>query len=380
MAISDSATIATDAPRKIDWPRELLAGLSAACVMLPLGLSAGVLVYAPMGAEYIARGAVAGLTTAIVAGAVAAALSSSSFIVTGALASTSIIPATLTAYLMHEAGFASDPSLIIVAVGLCVLLGSLLQIACGALGLGRIVKYAPHSVIAGFINSIGLLIMLSQLQSYLRFDLHAFGFLQIERPVMFAFVVALALAIIAFANWTKKLPAPLFGLLAGTAAFYCLRHLFPALPLGQTIGKLPLALPSLQPSISFLDAPARNLLLAAADHLLLVSLTIAAVATLQSLLAFRVAQNLADLPPRPSRDLVAQGVANCASALCGGIVAVGATAGLKASFSAGGRTRLAGITCAIVMFLIAAVFSMVLAAIPVAVLSAILIAIGFDGA
>src|SRR5215475_3026837 len=66
---------------------DLMAGFSAACVALPTSRASGVLIYVPLGADYIAQGAVAGLYAAIVAGAVAGLVASSSFIITSPLAS-----------------------------------------------------------------------------------------------------------------------------------------------------------------------------------------------------------------------------------------------------------------------------------------------------
>ncbi len=360
------------------WPRDLLAGLNAACVTLPLGLTAGILVYAPMGPDYYAQGAAAGLLTTIVAGALAALFSSSSFIIVGPLASTSIIPAALTAYLINQATFARAPHFIVLAIAICIMLSGLLQIIFGVLDLGRAIKFTPHSVIAGFINSVGFLIILSQIRLFFRFDEDTPGLVRIEHPAQLLFVIALAVCIAIFRDNFKRLPAPLFGLFVGTLGFYGLHYLFPDLPLGQTIGKLPFSFPPPSPLRSLGDAQARAALFSVGPHLLLISLTLAAVATLQSLLAFRVAQNLANLPPRPPRDLVAQGLANFTSGLTGGIMALTTAAPTDASFRAGGQTRVAGISNAIITLLIVALFASALAAIPVVVLSAILVSIGYQ--
>jgi sulfate permease, SulP family len=358
------------------WYQEIAAGLTAACVTLPLSLSAGVLVYSPMGIGFLAQGAAAGILTAVVAGVLAAMLATSSFIITGPLASTSIIPAALTAYLADRQPFAHEPNLIISAIALCVLLAGLLQVVFSLLGIERIIKFAPHSVIAGFINSIGLIIILSQLRPFISFDTTG-GWIAINHPTMLAFVLALTACIIVFGNWTKKVPAPLVGLFGGTIIYYGLRSPFPELSLGATIGKLPVVLPATLPFLNLEQTSTRDALLSVTPDLVLTSLTLAVVATLQALLAFRVAQNLAHLPPRPARDLVAQGIANCGSAVAGGIVALAGTAALSASFHAGGRTRWSGLTAAVAILLIVVFFSEILERIPVAVLSAILVSVGY---
>lgn len=266
--------------------------------------------------------------------------------------------------------------MIIVAVSLCVLIAGLFQVIFGLLGIGRIITFMPYSVIVGFTNSIGVLIVLSQLRPFFRIGPGLSDWGNIEHPTVRAFVVALAGFIVVCGRWFGKIPPPLTGLIVGTSIFYGLRALFPELALGETVGPLPTALPPSSPVLDLADASARAVLVSAAPHLLLTALTLAAVATLQSLLAFRLAQNLADLPPRPPRDLIAQGVGNCASAVTGGIVALAAPIQSAVSFRTGGRTRLAGLTCAALIFGTAFIFSPVLAGVPVAALNAILVSVG----
>ena len=356
--------------------QDIMAGFGAACVALPTSLASGVLIYVPLGAAYIAQGAVAGLYAGIVAGAVAALAASSSFVITSPLASVSIILAALVTDLLSQAEFSGQPHLIIVAVSLCVLVAGLFQIIFGLLRIGRIITFTPYSVIVGFTNSIGVLIVLSQLRPFFPIGPGLSDWVNVEHSTMLAFVVALASFIVVCGRWFAKIPPPLTALIVGTAIFYGLRALFPELALGETVGRLPTAFPPASPVLDLADASARAVLVSAAPHLLLTALTLAAVATLQSLLAFRLAQNLADLAPRPPRDLIAQGVGNCASAVTGGIIALAAPSQSAISFHAGGRTRLAGLTCATLIFAAAFVFSPVLAGVPVAALNAILLSVG----
>src|SRR5690349_14197683 len=75
--------------------RDGLVGLSIACITLPVALSSGVLALAPLGPAYVATGAVAGLYGAIAAGAVAALIASSSFVITSPRASVAAVQASI---------------------------------------------------------------------------------------------------------------------------------------------------------------------------------------------------------------------------------------------------------------------------------------------
>ena len=358
--------------------REVIAAISVACVTLPVCLSAGLVVYAPLGGTYVSQGAAAGLYGAVFAGVIAAFVASSSFIVTTPLASASVILAALATYLMGEEQFAAHPQWIVVAIALCVLIAGLFQVLFGLLNIARTIKFTPHPVIAGFLNSVALLIILSQLRKFIEFD-SAFGhWIRINRPTMLIFVLALAAAIVFFGNWTKKVPAPLAGLVVGSGLFYLVQFLLPGLALGPTLGDLTIQFPPRSPILDLGQLETRSTLISVGPHLLLTALTLAAVATLQSLLTFRVAQTLGALPPRPARDLIGQGVGNCASALAGGIVALPNPSALTTCFRAGGRTRMAAITSAVLFLLIGLFLSQALGAIPVVVLFAILVSIGIQ--
>ena len=358
--------------------REMMAGVTLALVVLPVSTVAGLLVFSQLGHAFFSQSILAGLYGAVFAGSVAAILGRSSFIFTAPVASVAIVPAGLVGYLSHEPAFASHAQWIIAAVALCTFMAGILQCMLGLLNIGRIVKFAPHPVIAGFVNSVAMLIMLAPLKQLIKFGAGAAnGFVSIDHPAMLLFVLGLAIFIIEFGHRTKKLPGPLAGLLFGTAFYYIANSLVPALDLGPAVGALPAALSPLSALQPLVDDTTRSTIVATAPHLLLVAFILAVVATLQALLAFRVAQNLSDAQPQPRRDLVAQGVANCAAALVGGIVAYPPPLMLSVCFRAGGRTRVAPLTCAMIILLAVLVLPSALAAIPIAVLFAILIGVAY---
>ena len=111
-------------------------------------------------------------------------------------------------------------------------------------------------------------------------------------------------------------------------------------------------------------------------QILPMSFILAIVATMDTLLAFRTAQNISDLPISPRRDLLAQGIGNCASAVAGGVTSAASPSPTMAAYRAGGRTRLAPISSAMFLVIFSILFPQFLAAIPAIVLSGILLAVG----
>jgi MFS superfamily sulfate permease-like transporter len=129
------------------------------------------------------------------------------------------------------------------------------------------------------------------------------------------------------------------------------------------------------PLIGLTNVEVWKLIAPVAGQILPVSFILAIVATMDTLLAFRTAQNISDLPASPVRDLFAQGIGNCASALAGGVTAAATPSPTLAAYRAGGRTRLAPLSSATVLLVLSILFPHYLAAIPSVVLSGVLLAV-----
>lgn len=357
----------------------------AAVVTLPIALAAGFLAFAPLGPEYVAKGAVAGIWGAVLAGAVAALLATSSFVVTCPRVSLALVQASLALALLRQPAFAGNPALVAAAIALCVLLTGLWQVLIGVFRVATIIKFTPHPVLAGFLNGIGLLIILAQLKPFFASSLLQSRLALPDRPAMLLFVLALT----AFILWypelmeklpggrhAKKIPGILAGLVLGIIAYYALKAAAPGLELGSTIGRLDVSFPAPVSLVSLASPEILAPLRPALPEIVLVSLVLAVVATFEGLMAFRLAQNIGDIPVRPVRDMAAQGVANIAGAIFGGLGSTAIPAGLTAAHQSGGRTRWTGVAAAIWILLIGTIFSAALAAIPIAVLAAILLVVG----
>ncbi|HEX9461423.1 MAG TPA: SulP family inorganic anion transporter [Alphaproteobacteria bacterium] len=355
----------------IGWParmvREILAGIAACVAILPTCLSSALLAYAPFGPGLTARGAAAGLIGAIAGGFFAALTARSSFIISIPRPGGALALASLAAVLLADPLFAGNPALCFLAMAVCLLLAGLWQVAFGALGVANLIKFTPHPVLAGFINGVALLIALGAFHILWRGAETAYGALS-----ALAFAAVLTVVVIYFERRKTGLPAPIAGLAIGMAAFYVIRELAPGLPLGPTVGALSLDVNSVMSPAA--DGGVYAALRAEAPAILLTSLVIAVVTSLETLLVARMIRNLGPLPPDGARFLLGQGIGNVAAAALGGIaISAGPSQSLTA-FRAGGRTRLTGLSAAVLLLIVGALAPGVLAAIPQVVLCAILFA------
>jgi MFS superfamily sulfate permease-like transporter len=356
--------------------REAGAGLTVACVALPICISSGVLAYSPLGPGYAAQGALAGLTCAVFGGIVAAILRTSSFVTNIPTNPIGFLHASFGAALMGA--WNGDPRLVLAAYPVFVLLVAFWQILFGASGLSRVIKFTPYPVLGGFITGLGLLIGLKQLPILFGVaslsDLAGLARnLSLPHPFTTLFGILIVLAVLAMGRVFPKFPALLSGLLIGFAGYHLARLVLPQIDLGPTIGSVSIgsfgAIPTLDMSILLAlwnDSEALQIIL-------LGSLILALLGTLDLFLDLRAAQNLSDIPIGPRRELIGLGAGNIISALVGAVVVAISYSVTVANHRAGGRGRISTIAAALI--LAAAVFlaPSLLFAIPMIVLAALLI-------
>ena len=255
-----------------------------------------------------------------------------------------------------------------------VILGGLFQIALGLLRIGRFVTYTPYSVISGFMTGIGIIIVIIQILPFLGIAPVPGGPITVIMawPGLLgsfntdAIVVALVALVIGFA-WrgtpARYVPGPLVALLAGS-----LVGLF-WMTGAPTIGDIPRGLPEFQlPVLS-------------AEFLLRVTqpaIILALLGSIDSLLTSLIADSITRSRHRPNRELVGQGIGNMASGFMGGLPGAGATMGTVVSIRAGGRTPVAGVLRSLLLIALVLGLGWVVEPIPLAVLAAVLMKVGYD--
>ena len=232
------------------------------------------------------------------------------------------------------------------------LLTGLLQIVAGALRLGVLMRFVSRSVITGFVNALAILIFLAQLPEL------------IGAPWQVYAMVAGGLAIIyLFPHLTKAIPSPLICIVALTALAMFLRLDV------RTVGDMG-ALPDSLPVFLLPDVPLNF------DTLKIifpVSLTLAIVGLLESLLTASIVDDLTDTTSNKNREATGQGIANIASGLLGGMAGCAMIGQSVINVKSGGRTRLSCLAAGVVLLLMVVFAGAWVARIPMAALVAVMI-------
>ncbi len=338
------------------FQQDLLAGLTVAAVALPLALAFGV-----------ASGATpaAGLVTAVLSGLVIGALSGAPYQISGPTGAMSAILITLS----HQYGISG--------VWVAGLMSGVFLILIGLLRLGRFIAFIPAPVITGFTSGIALIIFIGQIDGFLGVSgsggESAMGTIvhyvtKAVRPDLRA--AALGTVVIAtMLLWPKRLnarfPASLLGIILATGLNAILRWPVPE------IGDIPRTL-LLSDRLAFDAIPFDRW-----TDFLSPALTITALGAIESLLCGTVGSNMTGIRLQANQELLAQGIGNVLIPFFGGVPATAAIARSSVGIKSGGRTRLVSIVHAI--GLLASMFALapVMARIPLASLSGVLMVTAF---
>ncbi|WP_105566752.1 SulP family inorganic anion transporter [Microbacterium halophytorum] len=245
-----------------------------------------------------------------------------------------------------------------------VMLGGLLQVLLGSLGVAKLMRFIPRSVMVGFVNALAILIFLAQLPQ-LGLDTHGWEWLGV--PWLVYPLVAVGLVIIFLVpKLTKVIPAPLIAIVVVTAivVFFHLN-----VPTVGDQGELPDSFPAL-----FIpDVP---LSFETLQIIAPYALGVAVVGLLESLMTAKLVDEITDTHSRKPREAVGQGIANVLSGLFGGMggcAMIGQTMiNVKAS---GARTRISTFLAGVFLLILVVVLGDVLAIIPMAALVAVMIVV-----
>ena len=334
------------------WPRRLLGGAIGAVVSVAIVLTLGVVALSPLGAQAAEIGVAAAFTCVVVSAALYGLLSRSLIPAGGPTSATALIVATLVARIVAAAPAGSaDATLnqVVVALAASVALMGLLQLLMAAFHLGRLARVVPQPVLAGFMNGIALLILLSQLPALLAMtpaQWHSQGWQAFNAASAGALLLGLSTAALVWLlAWrAPRLPGALLALLAGVAVYHGAQALAPGTALGPTLGSVR-ATPMLPGLLNLFNG--RELALATllqhGPAILLTAALLAIIGTLESMLNLRATDQGHGTRHDEQRELWAIGLGNLVGGCLGALPMSQVRARAAAVLQAGGRGRAAAL-------------------------------------
>lgn len=232
------------------------------------------------------------------------------------------------------------------------LLTGVLQIIAGLLQLGKLMRFVSRSVITGFVNALAILIFMAQLPELTNVTWHVYA------------MVAAGLGIIYLLPYiTKAIPSPLVAIVALTVF-----SVFMGMDI-RTVGDMG-QLPDSLPVFLIPDVPWTWETL---QIVFPVSLTLAVVGLLESMMTAQIVDDLTDTPSNKNRECIGQGVANITSGFIGGMAGCAMIGQSVINIKSGGRGRLSALAAGVFLLIMVVFIGDYVAMIPMAALVAVMI-------
>ncbi|MGC2197624.1 MAG: SulP family inorganic anion transporter [Terriglobales bacterium] len=262
---------------------------------------------------------------------------------------------------------------------MCTVMAGILLVAMGVTGMGSAIKFIPRPIVVGFTNGIAILIASTQVKDFfglqidkvpgvfwLRLEAFATHFKTLNYDATLL-AVATVLILIVCRSVSNRIPGPIVALFLGTAAIFLFK--LPVETIGTRFGGIPSGLPHMQFPKFHADL---------IHGLLGPAVTVAMLGAIESLMSAVVSDRMSNDHHNPNVELMAQGVANIASPMFGGLPATGAIARTATNIRAGAQSPVAGIIHALTLLCVLLFASRLVSYVPMAVLAGILMVVSYN--
>jgi sulfate permease, SulP family len=262
---------------------------------------------------------------------------------------------------------------------MCTVMAGVLLVAMGLTGMGSAIKFIPRPIVVGFTNGIAVLIASTQVKDFFGLQIDKVPGVFLQRLEAFAthyrtlnydatlLAVATVVILIVCRSVSNKIPGPIVVLLLATGAVFVFK--LPVETIGSRFGGIPSGLPRLQFPVFRADL---------IHSLLGPAVTVAMLGAIESLMSAVVSDRMSNDHHNPNVELMAQGVANIASPMFGGLPATGAIARTATNIRAGAQSPVAGIIHALTLLCVLLFASKLVAYVPMAVLAGILMVVAYN--
>lgn len=362
---------------------DLWGGFAAMLVALPSAIAFGITIFAPLGANFGAKGALAGMLGVTALGLIAATFGGTQRLISAPCAPAAAVLSALTIQ-MSQAGVGSGA--IVMSLFLVALVASGSQILFGVLKIGQLIKYMPFPVVSGYLSGVGLIIIFSQIPKWLALPKGMNWFDGFQHPELWqtpSLLIGMATAavMVLAPKISTKVPAVIQGLVAGVLMYWCLA--FSAYPELQVlannhfvIGPLSADLGGLGQSITTPWVSLGQMALPHWEQVLVPAMTLAVLLSIDTLKTCVVLDALSGTRHNSNKELIGQGLGNLVSTLIGGSPGAGTMGATLVNKASGGETAMSGVFQGLWALLAVLLLTPLIAWIPVAALAALLVVIG----
>jgi SulP family sulfate permease len=352
-------------------------------VALPAAIAFGVSVYAPLGGDYAAYGAIAGVLGVGIIGIIAPLLGGTSRLISSPSAPAA---AVLSAFALEYMRLGIAPKLIFVMLMVVGLLAGIFQLLFGRIGLGQLIKYIPFPVVSGYLTGVGLVIIIAQLPNFFGVPHGGNLWETLRNPYVWQWqsmvIGGMTLLMMVMGDrWFRHFPTVIIAFIVGIITYVILGWCDPSLFLPHSTliigaingeGNFPL-LQSIETRLEGIF----HFSMAMMEWVLFPALTLATLLSIDTLKTSIVLDSMTHSFSDPNQELMAQGSGNIASAVLGGMSGSGTMGPTMVNLSGGATSNLSGVVEGIMSLIVFALLGKFIGWIPIATLAGILMVVGF---
>ena len=340
-----------------NFRHDILAGITVGIIALPLALAFG---------EMSLLGPEAGIWGAIIGGLIGGIFGGCILSISGPTAPiASQIAILMTGFVVSTSGFYDTNAIFSI-----IFLSGLFTLCLSFFNISKFIHFIPYPVISGFMCGIGIIVILSQMKSFLGIESY-FMIKKFDKDILFVsipslFIMLFWIKIRSVVKLLKLIPAPLATLIFGTSIAYFMNldivYIGDKMISSEHVNTFNIYAPDFSRFFEFF----------------LPALTLASLVSIDSLLTCKIADNLMSSKHKSNQELFGQGFANMICGLFGAVSTATATMFTVSNIKFGAKTIISSISYGLTLFGILYGLKFFVASIPLACIAAILFKIGLD--
>ncbi|MFA5803473.1 MAG: SLC26A/SulP transporter family protein [Melioribacteraceae bacterium] len=363
---------------------DVLGGTAAMLVAIPSAIAFGLIIFAPLGAEFSGRAAIGGILGTITMALFAALFGGTKKLISAPCAPAAAVLSVFVSEVFHKGTI--PPESIPIYVTIVSLLSGVVQLLIGKLGGGRFIKYIPYPVVAGYLSGVGVLIFFGQLPKFLGIPIKVTVSTFLSSLYLFRwesiFVGAVTILVMLFApRLTKKVPAAILALISGIAAYLTLSIFNPALAILEhnsfVIGPISASLSEIINTIATNGKLLPAIDFSAIGFVIVPTITLAVLLSIDTLKTCVVLDALTYSRHNSNKELLGQGIGNVVTALVGGIPGAGTMGATLVNLNSGAKTQMSGVVVGVSSLFVLLLLGKLVAWIPFSALAGILMVVAF---
>jgi len=361
---------------------DFAGGFASMLVALPSAIAFGIIIFAPLGNEYAAKGALAGIIGSVIIGILAPLFGGTVRLVSAPCAPAAALLSIFAADMVASKN--TPLEMIPLYIALVGFGSGIIQLLAGLARGGTFIKYIPYPVVTGYLSGVGFLIFLGQLPRFLGLPKESSLSKGILTPHLWQWEsIVIGVATIAVMMITprllKSLPASIAALGAGIITYFIIaifnNDMLTLTGNNLIVGKINAVISDIPSMVSNSVKSVLALDPSVLSKLIVPVISLGVLLSIDTLKTCVVLDVLTGTRHNSNRELFGQGIANITSAIFGGVPGAGTMGGTLVNIYSGGKTRLSSILEGIFSLAVLLLFAKFIAWIPVASLAGVLLVV-----